>query len=536
MTDLALPALTADAAPEFVNAEGCQQWLKNVPLANVAAAQRELATQLSEFNRYGAPVPQRIAVLETVREAVHFVQVEQAKRFSNRALPMAAAEANVFNVTVELWEQMRLGYLRCVDAALAGEHVAVLQAALTCQRALAYSGLKMFHHFRAYREVPGQEWHALHQVYAGAETLGVAEKAVTDYLNRDVQNSSPRIAYVRALLLGLSNPNELSQRQLTFVTHLLERWGEKILVCREAPEPGGNPPLAVDLAGDENALRSGLSARDPRYLDVTRLAKSLRNRIGLLRRGESPARLALGEDCVQPACEQLLVFLYRNWCQNRVVRVVERHRTSDDVPACLGIMAIHYYVSGQAFRQPGDRKELTQKERDEIATFGRISTRHEDDYVRTHGLVLEQWQLRDESALGVRMVRRAGYPGKRYVLGQLVALRPPGAKTFVLGEVRWLMANASGELQAGLRLLPGLPAATAVRPTGLNVIDAEYVPALSLTAVPALDSPPTLILPSAWYKPKRVVEVFVEAPIRILLTGLVQRGGDFERVAYAILD
>ena len=37
--------------------------------------------------------------------------------------------------------------------------------------------------------------------------------------------------------------------------------------------------------------------------------------VALLRKGESPARLGLGEDCAQPSCEQLLVFLYRQWCQ-----------------------------------------------------------------------------------------------------------------------------------------------------------------------------------------------------------------------------
>ena len=64
---------------------------------------------------------------------------------------------------------------------------------------------------------------------------------------------------------------------------------------------------------------------------------------------------------------------------------------------------------------------------------------------------------------------------------------------------------------------------------------AEYVQALSLTAVPALNSPPTLVLPTAWYKPNRVIEVYVAAPVRVRLTALVERGSDFERVAYEIL-
>ena len=122
------------------------------------------------------------------------------------------------------------------------------EAATVCQRALSYTGLKMFHRHRAYRQVPAHEWRALHEGYARAEELGVAEKPVKDYLNRDVNDTSPRIAYIRALLLGMANPNELSQRQLTFVAFLLERWAEKVEIAAEAPEEDV-PPLIIDQIG-----------------------------------------------------------------------------------------------------------------------------------------------------------------------------------------------------------------------------------------------------------------------------------------------
>ena len=88
-----LPELSEGAAPEFSDAATCKAWLENVPLANVAAAQGELLTQLQEFNRFPSAAAPRLAVMEALREAVHFVQIEQAKRFTNRALPMQQAEA-----------------------------------------------------------------------------------------------------------------------------------------------------------------------------------------------------------------------------------------------------------------------------------------------------------------------------------------------------------------------------------------------------------------------------------------------------------
>jgi hypothetical protein len=537
MSDIELPELSADAAPEFVDAAGAKAWLEHVPLANVAAAQHELLGQIAEFNRYDTPAASRLAALEALREAVQFVQIEHARRFTNRALPMAEAETKAFNETLELWEQMRLGYLRCLAAAEAGDAAVRAQAGLVCARVLAYVGLKMFHHHRAYRQVSAAEWGALHQGYKSAEALGVADEGVKDYLNRDVQDTSPRIAYLRALLLGMANPNELGQRQLTFVAYLLERWGDKVEIGTESAEEDETPPLVVDLAGQLCPERGGPQAKDARYLDARALAKSLRNRIGLLRKGESPAKLALGEDCVQPSCEQLLVFLYRQWCQPKQPRGAERKRPSsaEVAQASHDMAAIHYYISGHVFKQPGQATELTQAQRDQIATFGRVSTRDEDDYSVVHGFLLEKWQIEDESAQGLKMVRRAGEAGKRYTHGQLVGVKPAESKSFLLGQIRWLVQNDAGDLFAGVRLLPGLPAAIAARPTGVNVLDAEYVPALSLTGIAAINSPPSLVLPVGWYKPRRVIEAYVQSALKVRLTEVLDRGSDYERVAYEAL-
>ncbi len=529
---LPLPAIDPAAQPEFSDAASAKAWLEHVPLANVSAAQHQLLVQIEEFNRYAAGPEDRFAALETLREAVNFVQIEQAKRFTNRALPMLESEAALFEDTIELWEQMRLGYLRCLEA-----DAAALRAkrALVAQRALAYSGLRMFHHYRAYRQVPARDWRNLHQAYARAEQLGVAEQAVKDYLNRDVHDTSPRIAYLRATLMGLCNPHELTPRQLTFVAYLLERWADKVEVSGSPVDEGELPPLVVDLAGERCAERGAAACAEPRYLDARRLAKSIRNRVALLRKGESPARLALGEDCVQPSCEQLLVFLYRQWCQARPARGVERSRASDKVQACTGLAAIHYYVSGRVFRVTTTFKELTSRQRDEIATFGRVSTRDEEDYSVAQGFLLEQWQLEDESAQGLKMLRRAGSPGRRMAPGQLVGVRPADAKSFQLGQVRWLLATEAGDLICGVKLLPGLPLAAAVRGTGVNAADEKYVQAIALAAVPALKAPPTLVLAPGWFRPKRVIEAAIQKPMRVRLTEVAERGTDFERVAYEVL-
>ena len=537
-----LPELSPNASPEFVDAASAKAWLENLPLANVTNAQRQLLHQVEELNRFPTAAANRLGVLETLREAVNFVQIELAKRFMNRALPMAEGEAKVFIDTTDLWEEMRIGYLRCLEAAAGGDKAMAAQAATICQRALSYSGLKMFHYYRAYRQVPAVDWAGLHEVYLLAERLDVTQEGVKDFLNRDVHDTSPLIAYSRAVLMGMANPNELSQRQLTVVAYLLELWAGKLEVVREpVEEEPGVPPLVVDLAADRAPQRLeappavAKGGGELRFMDTRKIAKSLRNRVGLLRKGESPAKLALGEDCIQPSCEQLLVFLFRQWCQLKAGRQGERRASKAKAEVSGDITAIHYYLSGRSFRQPAsDQKELSKKQQEEIATFGRVSTRDEDDYSEAQGFTLESWQVEDESAQGMRLTRKSGDPGRRWSHNQLIAVRL-GTGGFMLGQVRWLMAAENGDLHAGLKLLPGLPAATAAKPTGLNAQQVEYVPALSLTAVPQLNAPPALVLPVGWFKPARVIEVFVDSPVRVRLAELVDRGADFERIAYEIV-
>ena len=78
------------------------------------------------------------------------------------------------------------------------------------------------------------------------------------------------------------------------------------------------------------------------------------------------------------------------------------------------------------------------------------------------------------------------------------------------------------------KLLPGIPTAIAARPLG----DERFVPALMLGPIPNLNAPSSVILPPGSYARDRVFELFVHGIDRIQLTGLLDSGADFERVAF----
>ena len=530
MTDFELTEFSPDAKPEFADRASCLAWLDELHLVNVAPSQIRLLDALRELNRFDMPAAERLAVLEALREPVHFVQAEQIKKFANKPLPLTQVERSIFGNVVQLWQELLAGYQRCLKSATEGKLEG--QIALTCQRALDCVASNMFDHCRVYHAFPAAYWLSLHRIYLCADEAGEAATGVEDPLKKEDESCTE--VYVRALLFVLASPDEQQQKQLLQIQGWLEHWAQHVPVTRNAPEDKSLPPLMLDLSAATGAFREAdAGGRSPaRWLDVGELARILKKRVVLLRKGKSPASLGLGDDCAMPGVEQLLVQLFRVWCEGKNARGQVRRSISAKAKVCSTLVSMHFHLSGlKAFRQPGHATQLTRRERDEIATFGHTSTRLEEAFVEAGGYATEDWQLQEESLSGLRIVRAPTTTGARYAHTQLIAVRPADAKNFLVGVVRWLWTDQDGGLHAGVRIVSGAPRAVAVRPTGINVQSEKFVPALYCPALAALSVPASIILPPGWYRPKRVLEVYTDASEMLLLSGLIERGSDFERAA-----
>jgi hypothetical protein len=178
-----------------------------------------------------------------------------------------------------------------------------------------------------------------------------------------------------------------------------------------------------------------------------------------------------------------------------------------------------------------DHTKLSQTQRLELETLGRLRTAPDEEYSNVQGFMLEDWLIDADTPQELRLRRPAGVLGKRYVHGQLVAARPADGRTFVLCQVRSLICAPDGELRIGIKPMPGAPGGLSLRPLGLNEKD-RSVHALSLGAVPALKEPPSLVLPTGSFKPERAFQLQGDAPKNVKLTALLERGADFERVTY----
>jgi cyclic-di-GMP-binding protein len=527
MADLDLPTIAPDAEPEFTDASGCAKWLQTVPLINVGPAHVRLLEQLDELNSFKLAPGERLKILELMREPVNFVQKELAKKFASRPAPLAPPEREVLKNVQALWDALSTGYQHCVQAIV--DRAGSLSVALVGQRVLWCIGQKMVTCYEAYQDVGEAEWRTLHRVYALVEERGKTKEEVA-HPDRKGKETTCMETYAQVLLLDLANPGKLTPRQIELISQWLERWTRKVSIGRESADTGDAAPLTVDLSSTGGASHRPVEGDSARILDLSELRSDLRKRIALLRKGETPAELGLGEDVTAALADSMLVMIYRRWCEDKQSRAHPRHGATGTAQTCVGMQAIHYFVSGRAFTARSSSRPMSTKEHMEMATLGRLATaRQDDDPSTTPNFPLETWQIKDESASGLRLERVDPRASSRLVLGQLLGIRLADAKAFLLCTIKWLSVSTEFGLRIGVQILPGVPHGIAVKPAGASAD--PYVQGFLLPAFAPLQAPETLVTPAGTFKPKREIEI-ADRPGRVRLLELIDRGADFERVSF----
>jgi len=539
---LTLPLDPTDdrANPAFKDAAGCAQWLRQLQLTNLQLAHSLLLTQVNELNRYPMHGLERLNILELLRETVGYVQDDYAKKLIAKPLPLNESELLIFAAIVQLWQALVLGYQRCLQSYMVGDKQLGKYDALLCQRCLLYSGLEIFEHLRTGYEFNTKLWHQLHELYAFAESQGLQQVEVDDPLSTIEPRSSCRSVYVKILLACHARPAELTRSQLQLLDHWLTLWSNTVTVERSyAISKGDAQPLATDLASAHGLQPLGQITHSGtmRYLAMVPLSKLLRVKTILLQQGQGPQQVGLGNYSNSSDCIEFLSFLHQCWCEDHNTRFGERRPVAQGALLCYKMESIYAHLSGKPFKQPGRNDVLDSGARRQIETFGRVLRDEHNKEPLEIASPLETWHFENESILGARLTRE-GTVGERLNYYQLVALRPSDAETFMLGATAWTNVSGTGQLQIGVRYLPGTAEPVNIRATGVNLtVSDKYVPAFLLQAVPALKIPSSLIIPRDWFQAGRVVEVLHQnsEKLRAKMGFSVERGFDFEHVSFTLV-
>jgi cyclic-di-GMP-binding protein len=539
---LTLPLEPTDnlADPLFKDAKSCVQWLKQLQLTNLQLAHSLLLTQINELNRFPMRIQERLNTLELLRDTVHYVQNDYAKKLIAKPLPLDESELIIFFAIVQLWQAMAHGYQRCLQACLEGDKPLGEQGAFLCQRSLLYSGLAICEHLRTGYEFDTKLWYQLHGLYTFAEQQGLQLKEIPDPLNGNLPRSSCHDIYVKTLLTCYARPAELARSQLLLLDVWLAEWSNMVAIERSyIISKSDAQPLALDLNSTNGLQPVKLIAHcdGMRYLIMAPLSKLLRVKTVLLQQGQTPKKVKLGGNSSPHECTELLTFLHQCWCEDHNVRFGVRNPGSQHTQLCYKPENIYAQLSGKAYKQILESSASNNIAQKQIEAFGRVLQDVPDKKRIVTGFPLETWQFENESILGARLTRVDAHGG-RLSHNQLVALRLVEAETFKLGSTTWVSVTRTGQLQIGVRYLPGIVHAIGLRTSDASIHSSDKsAPGFLLQAVPALKTPASLIIPRNWFKPGCVVDIqHQNGEKQNAKMGIsVERGVDYERVSFTLV-
>jgi hypothetical protein len=515
-------------APRFVDAEGAARWVKALPVNDVNAVYAEVLEQLRALAAVELPPRERARVAEVVRQQVAYLHTELARRYAGKPQPAGERDREPAEQAIVLWQALWEQYSACLKPLLEGDAELENVKAKLLQRGLYVGKQLVLVYGLARRVPPASLWQELHAYYRLVEMLNCEASAVSDPLLPNGVGISCYSTYSHALLLGLADPCAMSIKQIQLADRWLEMWARKVHPAAVKRDTEG-PVIRVDLDSATGAVLVAAAPADPpdslRFAYADKLATSVRGRLKRLQSGANPAELQLGHDCSVEQCTTLLSYLDWRWYQPP--REVEAAALASLSLCSGGLDAAYYRVGGRTFDRRGPLRPFTPHNAQHLASLDALTDydRGRDQAERTW--VWERW----EGACEWREATLTRVDGAHYRwhLEQL-AVVDDGERVRV-GYVARVAQGDGDVLALTLRLWSGTPKTLSLRPVSGALAEEPPMPALILAETP--DDKACLILPPRTFNAGRVLGAVEAGPERrYRLTRLLQRGADFERIAF----
>jgi hypothetical protein len=236
----------------------------------------------------------------------------------------------------------------------------------------------------------------------------------------------------------------------------------------------------------------------------------------------------------------LLQHLYQSWFSYPQARRFQRRIVTARVEVIVGASAIHRALGSTLARRTLERGLAASSAPGQVPPNASQADDMDKDPTITDWErgptppALERWDLLDEGPDGFRIRRReVGAPINDR---QLVAIKPTGAKSFMLAQTRWLMTGIDGSISLGLHALAGLPQSVMIHMTRASGGSTKTLSVPGFTLSKANDSLSMIVAARGSLHVGASVEIESNSTIlRARLSQELENGHDFDLLTYITL-
>ena len=458
-----------------------KQWIAALPLANASATARQLYHAVRAINQQKMDPADRLASLEALRRPLSQVADTVDRQIVGSTFPLPPTKAQLGTIARDFQAEMAVGYrVALVELTAPDGRVPFLrgkQVALACERAIAHLGAQMSKAYLLYATPPEGLWQQLHDLFRFAQLLQIDSKGVEDPELGGAEVSA-RSSYQHALLLAISNPYRLAQKDIHEAYNVTRVWAP---MC--ALHVGASTEHAYSIPVDED--------RGPGYLpeerssdagallsfDTSALETELERQMNLVHGVSGPIGFRLKGAAAVSVEPTLIRRIMQSWAplaNRNHARLPAGHM----LDTLVGLHAIHYHLAGQvdfeAFVRRACGPVIHMADKDRAATWtAQALDSGKPECFRAKVL--------DQSLGGYRIEWEQGETVRARV-GEIVAVAPVDDededRDWMVGMIRWLRLAPTGRVDAGIELL-----ARQARAAVLRALDGQGRPKPPVRAI-----------------------------------------------------
>jgi cyclic-di-GMP-binding protein len=509
---LSIPVSTRTLPKEIETApKKARVWAESLPLTQVIDSSRKLAEVIEAINRGKLLPEERYALVEVYRPTMNVLLDELQAIFAYATLPLPPKQKEAFDLSQHLLVESSYTYkmfiLEKTSKLIGFGNKRSLP--LPIHRTMQALQSMMMQCYKTYHPVGVGLWQEMHALYQYADEQGFSRDDVAD------MKSNISDVYFESLMLAMADPYRLMPKEADRVLDVLQQ--NRGLVELRLTADGIDPSRCYVVAFDSDAGPKALAVGDrPAPGNVLRLIEPSR----LVERLESRIKTASANATSRAVHDQidLMTRLNRLW-GDPPRRQTRRSEADTAVALCAGIKAIGFFADLALNENPEADAEAIREGR--TTPVLKIP---QDPMSQLIGV--EEWQVMNQSANGLRLHRRQG-GSVAVTVGEAVGIRFVGGRAWNVGIVRWLTLLEGNALEFGVELIsPAAISATILPTVGTGM---RPMPAVLLASAHPEVLPDTVIAIVETYADLREYEINDHEEIRtVRATQLIERTSRFD--------
>jgi len=553
------------------------KWLAELPKANVGETAKLVFNTLVETNHLRYTHKDRARFLEELRPTIQFVTAAMRKHFVGTSFPLPKKSQRVAAATREIYSQLAMGYIICVEDLLEKTILFTDKRLLVTliHRAISCLSRVLLTSYQVYSPYPEEIWIKIHKLYAYAEEHKLLRTEVTDNQRVFIKKSSISEEYSRILLLSLASPYRLRQGEVHKVYNTLERWTIKSHLFQIKQDEVVQGYFAVNLKLDNPPRNIALVNQncnpiDCRTLDTDILADAIRDEIQNTQ--DAGQTTITGIEMPSPELSHdLLRRLLTAWAVI-AKRNFPRSEKHERVLVAIGLSASHQIICDSARRrspQPRGRVKdkpnpFIGKSHYDTADVNNVNSTQKDVWNLVYPTKLdkgytpldadkvsnvankkedllyhaESWAIVNESASGY-CIRNKSNTQTAVQVGELVSIRRSGDGhiwKWGVGVIRWMKYDEKIGVTLGIEMLTPDAAAVGIK-AAIDDADVDYQRTLLLPELTAINQPNTIITNPVPFRVGQQLKLkIVSKEIKIKLSKQLQNTGLFAQFQYEMMD